>query len=373
MSSRQFSDRVLLGRHPRVALVAVGLSTVLAGTAWLATGASAASDPSAASVSSVTPVAPQRLIEGVPLTVHFDGSGANVRLALSAAAGERVIVDRTDATVPSALSLEDSTGAQAAERITAWDQPYVEFLPVKTAGSYVLVVRPGDLGEPSAGWTGSVTLTLVTARDIRIRAGRTETVRWTAGQNIVVDVPVTPGSRVTVDATRGSWNTLPSVVVELDDCAGLSYGLIGYLQTGTPSFVESVDLPTPATCRVVLDPGELSAGWMTVRVASVSDVQQRLTFRKASTVRIGQPGVNARLTVALPATQTLRWALGGGSITSGRLTLRAPDGVYGSAAFDATTRSGSFDLFGAALPAGSYTLVLDPAGNVSGPVQVTLK
>jgi hypothetical protein len=112
---------------------------------------------------------------------------------------------------------------------------------------------------------------------------------------------------------------------------------------------------------------------MTVRVASVSDVQQTLTFRRTATVRIDQPGVNARLAVALPASQTLRWSLGDGPIASGRLTLRAPDGVYASAVFDARTRSGSFDLFGATVPAGTYTLVLDPTGSASGTVRVTLK
>jgi hypothetical protein len=370
MFSRYFTGPFVGMHRNRAALVAAGLSTVLAASAWVATGASAAASAPAGPAASGASVTTPTIVEGVPLTVRFDGSGTNVRLTLSLAAGERVIVNRTDASMPSALSLEDSTGARAAERITAWDQPYVEFFPVTAKGSYVLVVRPGDLGEPSTGWIGQVTLTLVTARDITIRAGRAETVRWTAGQNILADVPVTAASRVTVDIRRGA--SLPSVLVTLEDCAGLSYGNLGDLHPA-PTYVESPDIPVPATCRLTLDPAQLSTGWMTVQVASASDVQQTLTFRRAATVRIGQPGVNALLTVALPASQTLRWSLGDGPITSGRLTLRAPDGVYGSAVFDAKTRSGSFDLFGATVPAGTYTLVLDPTGNVSGPVRVTLK
>ena len=142
-------------------------------------------------------------------------------------------------------------------------------------------------------------------------------------------------------------------------------------------FVDVKTLPATGTYRILLDPQSTATGSATVTLYDVPpDATGSVVIGAAgTTVSVGTPGQNARLTFSGNASQRVTLKLTGVSIgssccTSVQVSVLNPSGTtLLSATYFGTSGKTIALTLGST---GTYTIVLDPQGNATGSVTAAL-
>ena len=279
---------------------------------------------------------------------------------------------------PDGTFLVNSSVARCDKNATFLDIPV---LP--QTGPYKLVI------DPSGTETGSVTFKLNDATDV-------------TGTITTDGTPVTVATTVPGQKAKLTFNGTAGQVISalLDNNTYTQFGIAmtllapdGSRVTGTSStagsqFIDASILPTTGTYTVVLAPGSSGTGQSRVRLFNIaSDFTASGTLGGAQIpITIGTPGQNAKITFA--GTQGGRVAIAfsgaqfSGIVSSGfAFKILQPDGTLfagpffgGPFSFGLSTTSGFVEYNdGFTFPvSGTYTLILDPNGDATGSMTVTL-
>ena len=98
--------------------------------------------------------------------------------------------------------------------------------------------------------------------------------------------------------------------------------------SGGGTFLEPISLPVSGTYAIVVDPTSGSGGTVTVRLYDVpADTTATIAAGGSATVTTAAPGQNGTLTFTGTVNQRVSVKLTSASVTSGWLSLNAPDGT----------------------------------------------
>ena len=241
-------------------------------------------------------------------------------------------------------------------------------------GTYTMLI------DPQGTATGQVTVrTFLVPPDAQTTAepGGPEVVATTTvpGQNAIVSITGSANQRLSValsGSTFGPSTSNASVSVLKPDGSTL-VSARGFGTSGT--FLDTFKLPAAGTYRVLVDPQAAATGQVTVKVYDVGADPNIDTATDGSTVTpvTTTPGQNAMVRFSGTANQLVSAQLTGStfgsSSSSASVAILKPDGTTLVAARGFGT-AGTF-IDAVKLPvAGTYSLLVDPAGSAVGQVSV---
>lgn len=303
---------------------------------------------------------------GAAVPVTISRVGQNARYLFTGTAGNTVSLQLSSVTISSGfVSLIKPDGSVLAGPTsfgTAGGVIDTQVLP--TSGTYAILV------DPSSTYTGNVTLTLYNTPDV------TGTI--TIDGTTVTPTLTVPGQRAryTFTGTAGQWVNLGLSSVSITsstvsmlkpDGTTLASNTIS---TSGGSLDPTTTLPTTGTYTIVVDPLSNYTGSMTLTLSSA--LTGTITLDGAavplSLTRIGQ---TARYTFSGTSGQWVSLGLTSVTVTSGTVTLLAPNGTT-LASVSVGTGGGGLEPPSTLPTTGTYTIVVDPAGVYTGNITLTL-
>jgi RHS repeat-associated protein len=321
---------------------------------------------------------------GVPVSITTPGQAA--RLTFTGTANQRVSLQMTNSTISTgactplngtlAILKPDGSTLGAADFCAA--STFLDAVTLPSDGTYT------ELVDPYAAKTASATITAHTVVDVTCTispggAGVQVSIT-TPGQNARLTFTGTANQRVSLLLSNGSFGSGACTsgrgrlaILKPD---GSTLGAADMCPVTT--FLDTVTLPTDGTYTVLLDLDDALTGSGTLTLYSVTDVTGPISAGSAGVpVSITTPGQNVRLTFTGTAGQRVSLSLTNGSFGSGactsargKLAILKPDGsTLGKADMCPTTTF--VDTL--TLPVdGTYTVLLDPDGALTGAGTLTL-
>lgn len=255
-------------------------------------------------------------------------------------------------------------GAVLSNVFGCGDNIFIEPQTLPVTGTYTLVV------DPSGTTTGTVTVSLYEPVDvtgtITPNGAAVPASLLTPGQNALLTFEGSVGQRISAfggSTFNGCW-TLKIVKPDATQLASI-------FSCGSNIFIEPQLLSVAGTYTLVADPSGALTGQVTLNVYDVVDIAESATIGgPAVNTNISTPGQVARL--AFDGTAGQRVSVNGASTISGCWTLGIlkPDGTVLTSTFSCGS---NIFLEPQTLPdTGSYAVLIDPAGNATGPATVTL-
>jgi hypothetical protein len=238
-------------------------------------------------------------------------------------------------------------------------------------GTYKIVVNP------QSDATGDMTLQLYDVPNDDsgpIAAGTPLTSSLSSpGQNATYTFNGTAGNRVAVDVSANSFD---SVKVGMKKPDG-SYLISPVTISLTDGFLDTKTLPASGTYKVTVDPVGNATGSATLTRYNVpADASGSVTVDGSSqSISTSVPGQNATLTFSADAAQDLfldlsSVTIGSDPASGAKVSVLKPDGskLVFPQAFGTSGWSDSFTT----TVAGTYTIVIDPQGDLTGGVTAQL-
>ncbi len=310
---------------------------------------------------------------GPPVTVTASTPDENPRLALRGSAGQRVSLGLSGVTMGTSsccaakVSMSGPDGSKLVAPVYfGTNGGFVDAVTLPRTGTYTITV------DPQGSATGSATLTL---HDVPADAtapiepdGPAASAQTTVpGQNAAFTFAGSAGERVSLKVGPLCCNARISVVAP--DGTTLGSPTVAGTYGG---FVEPVSLQQTGTYRIVVDLQGAASGSSTVTLYEVPpDVTGAIVpGGAAATVQTSAPGQNARLTFTGTSGQVVSLSTGPFCCTS-KLSVLAPDGSTASGPTFMSSGGGFVDA--TTLPnSGTYTIVFDPQGAVTGSLTLSL-
>jgi uncharacterized protein YhfF len=316
---------------------------------------------------------------GAPVTAQTDEPGEKATLKFDGVADQRVSVKLTAVTFGNSgccsarLSIlkPDGTTLKAAAFFGengAFFDPRT--LPVD--GQYKIVL------DPEGDAKGKATVTLYDVPDnptvpIVPGGGPQSATMTTPGQNAIFPFHGTAGQRVSLQVDQ----TVPSARVSIVGPGGVKVLLPATVSDDADTFLGPWELPEEGSYQVVFDPNGAATGGATVELFDVpADVTGTLTAGTPQVVTIAEPGQNARLSLSGDEGQRISVSLTDVSVGSSpccgaKVSVKKPDGTTLIAATSVGTTGGFLDR--TTLPvAGTYKIVVNPVGDATGDITLTL-
>jgi predicted small integral membrane protein len=302
--------------------------------------------------------------------------GQDAVLNFPATAGQRLFFAFTGGTFSSLSNAKvtvrrpDGTALIAATNCGTSCEFDTTVAPV--AGTYTV------LFDPQAALTGSLTARVygvpadATATLAVGGAARTVTTA-TPGQNAILSFPGTAGDRVYFTFTDSTYPSLTSATVTVRRPDGSSF--VSAVNCGNGCTIDVKTLPDTGTYTILLDPRDDATGALTAQLTTVAaDATATLTAGgPARTVATTTPGQNAAFSFAGTAGQRVFLNFTGGtfaSSTQAKVTVSQPDGT---ALVSGLNCGQSCVVDTRSLPvAGTYTILVDPQGAVTGSLTAQL-
>ena len=303
--------------------------------------------------------------------------GQNGVFTFSGTASQRVSFSFTAGTFGSSsnatVTVRKPDGTALVNATSCGSSCWIDTRTLPVTGAYTILM------DPAGARVGSLTAQLydvaadpVIATAIGAPAVAAQTT--VPGQNARVTFSATAGQRISVQiagSTYGSSSSSLSVSVLKPDGTTLISGT-GVGSSGV--LLGPITVTATGEHTVVLDPATALVGQATVRAYDVADVTVPATIGGGPvTATTTTPGQNA--TVTFPAVAGQRVAVRvfgstyGSSSSSLSASLLKPDGTVLVSANG--VGSGGLFIDARLLPAdGTYTVLLDPAGSLTGSVQV---
>ena len=329
-------------------------------------------DPSAAGTGSVvltlndaTDISYTITMDGPAVTATTTIAGQNARLVFSASAGQRVSVNSTSGFgVCWTLAMLKPDGTQLTSIFSCLSGIFIEPQLLPVSGTYTLLI------DPSGAVTGQATTNLYNVTDatgtITIDGPSVTSTISTPGQNARLTFSGTTGQRLSVNSTStftGCW-TLTVLKPDGTQLTSIFSCLSGI-------FIEPQLLPVSGTYTVLIDPSGTVTGQATINLYNVTDATGTITIDGPSvTSTISTPGQNARLTFSGTTGQRLSVNSTSTFTECWTLTVLKPDGTQLTSIFSCL--SGIF-IEPQLLPvSGTYTVLIDPSGTVTGQATINL-
>jgi uncharacterized protein YhfF len=330
--------------------------------------------PASASTYTITP-------GGLPVTATTTEAGEKAVLKFDGTAGHRVSVKLSGVTFGSSgccsarmsILKPDGSTLKAASYFGesgAFFDP--KTLPVD--GEYKIVLDPEGMAN------GKATVTLYDVPDnpsvpIVPSGGPQSATMGTPGQNAVFPFDGTAGQRISLEV---SGMTVPSARVSIVGPGGTKVLLPVAVNDDADAFLGPWDLPADGSYRVLFDPNGGATGDATVELFDVpADVTGTIVpGGSAQTVTIAEPGQNARFSFTGDEGQRVSLllssvTLGDSSCCGAKVSVKNPDGTTLVAGTSVGTTGGFLDR--TVLPAaGTYKIVVNPAGSATGDITLTL-
>jgi pimeloyl-ACP methyl ester carboxylesterase len=303
-------------------------------------------------------------VGGAAVPISVPSATQYGRLTFAGTANQRVTIAFTASSIASGTSeLRAADGRVVGSTSLGTTGGIIDNVGLPSTGTYTVVIDPSGSG-------GSVTVQAYTppadATATATVGGSAVTVTTTkAGQNARVTFTGTLNQRVSVKMTSTAV-TAGTVYLLKPDGTTLASAAIGT----SGAFIDPQTLPVAGTYTVYLDPAGIATGGMTVTVSNASDVTGTIRLGKATTITTTTAGQNAKLTFSGSLNQKVSIKMTSTAITSGTMSLLKPDNsTFASAPI---TSTGSY-IDTQTLPvAGTYTILLDPAGTQTGAMTVNL-
>jgi Big-like domain-containing protein len=321
---------------------------------------------------------------GAPVTVSTAVPGQNARVTFAGTSGERVSLDVSDVTVGTSvccstkISILKPDGKTLVGATVGTNGGFIDTQTLPSTGTYTILVDP----QSSAG--GDATLTLydvpADAAGTIVPGGPDVTVSTTVpGQNARVTFDGVAGQRVSLDVS--------GVTIGTSLCCGIKVSIVrasGTIIAGPSTFgtlggfVDTVSLPASGTYTILVDPQGSASGAATLTLHAVpADATGTIVpGGPGVTVSTTVPGQNARVTFLGVSGQRVSLEISGVSMgpstcCSLKVSILKPNGSLLAGPVTAGTSGGFLDT--STLPTnGTYTIVVDPQGGVTGDASLTL-
>jgi large repetitive protein len=321
---------------------------------------------------------------GDPATATTTVPGQNARLTFTGVAGRQVSLKLTDVTVGSSATGSGKISILKPDGSTlvapTWFGTSGGFVDAKTlpvSGLYTTLL------DPQSNAVGSTTVTLYDvppdATATIVPGGAPVSVETTGpGQDAYLSFDGVAGGRVSVKLTNVTIGSscCSSAKVSLLRPDGTTLVAPAYFGTNG-GFVDAKTLPVTGTYRIFLDPQSAAIGSATVTLYDVPpDATGSVAVGgAATTVSLGTPGQNARLTFTGTASLRVTLRLTGVSIgtsccSSAQVSVLTPSGTtllaptyFGTNGKTLAVTLGS---------TGTYTIVIDPQSSATGSVTASL-
>jgi subtilisin family serine protease len=306
---------------------------------------------------------------GPAVTITTSVPDENARLKFDGQAGQRVSLKLAPVTISTSyvsILKPDGTPLAANVFVSSFGG-FVDTQTLPVTGSYRILV------DPQGTATGSMTLTLY---DVSPDA----TGAITPGGSPITTTAATPGqnARLTFDAQAGQRVSLNLTGVTISNSYvsflkpdGTTLGSSTYVsQFG--GFLDTRTLPSAGTYTILVDPQAAATGSMTLTLYNVPpDAGGTIAFGGSSpTVTMSTPGQNATVTFDAQAGQRASVKLDT-TVSSAYVSLLNPDGSVLTPNTYVGPSGGFLDP--KALPtSGTYRILIDPQGAVTGSMTLTL-
>jgi YD repeat-containing protein len=272
-------------------------------------------------------------IDGAAVTATTTNPGQDARLTFSGTAGQRIVMQVTNVSNPSAsvalVKPDGTTQTSIGINNSAGQTFFMDTQVLATTGTYTLWVQHNgtnvgsetlQLNSVPADLTGTIT--------IGGAAVRVPTTGNTAiGQNASLTFTATAGQRVSMNISNGTYSPYYACIVTMRDPSG-TYVTSGYCGSGASPFIDSVTLATAGTYTLFIDPQGTATGNVTLSLNNDSDVTGTIAIDgavvTASTTVLGQ---DARLTFSGTAGQRIVLQVTNVSNPSASVALMKPDGT----------------------------------------------
>jgi YD repeat-containing protein len=266
-------------------------------------------------------------IDGSPVTTTTTIPGQDARLAFSGTAGQRVVLQVTGVTNPSAsvVLLRPDNSSQISLPIYAGQASFLDTQTLATTGTYTLWVQHSgsnvgsetlQLNSVPADFTSPIT---VGGSAVRVPA----TGNTAIGQNASLTFTGTAGQRVSVSTSSGTYSSC-TVSVKDSSGANLSSGSCA----GATGYADTTTLTTNGTYTVFVDPQGTATGTTTALLNDDSDVTGTISIDGASvTTTTTRAGQDARLTFSGTAGQRVVLRVTNVTNPSATVNLVRPDGT----------------------------------------------
>lgn len=311
--------------------------------------------------------------EPVPVTIATPGQNAAV--AFAGIAGQRVAVNLTGSSFPvtaaTGLRLNRPDGTTLVSTSWTTASAFVDAVTLPVDGTYTITINP------AAAATGAVAVAVLDATpsvtDVGPDGSLVTVATTVPGQNAALRVGLTAGQRVAVQVVGQTFGSSSALRLSLVGPAGATVVAPANAPSGT--FVEPVPVSADGQYQVVLDPSAMLTGTASLRVFAVpTDVTVEAEIGgEPVAVTVGTPGQNGAATFHGTAGQRVALDLRGSTFstsTATALRLNKPDG---NALVSMSFSAASAYVDAVTLPVdGLYTVVVNPAGAVTGSVDVTV-
>ena len=276
-------------------------------------------------------------------------------------AGQRVSLKMAAVTINlSTVSIRKPDGSIFGSDSFSTSGGFIEPQNLPVSGTYTILI------DPSSTHTGSMTLELYAVTDLSdtISIGGSPVAITTTipGQVARLTFAATAGQRVSVNGTSTlSGNNCWNLGIYKPDGTQLT----NTFSCATSIFIEPQVLPESGSYTVVIDPNTIAVGGVTVTVFEVTDITGSIAINGPGVnVTLSTQGQTARLSFEGTAGQRVS-AIGAGSFTGcWNLGIYKPDGSQLTNVFGC---GGTILIEPQTLPVtGTYTLVVDPSGAVTG-------
>ena len=300
---------------------------------------------------------------GSPATVATSVPGQNGRLTFAGSAGQRVTMKITGSTYSAATATLVGPDGKSVGSSTYFGTSggFVDVRVLPAAGTYALVV------DPQSTATGSATVTLFdvppdVAGAITPGGAPVSGSMSTPGQNAKYVFAGTAGQRISL---KIGPSTLSTAYLSITGPTGAAVGTNTLFSTAT-TFVDTRLLPATGTYTLTVDPYNEATGSATLTLYDVPpDASASLVIGGApQSIAMTTPGQNGVATFSANGGQSVSLTLSGVTIPSSFISVLKPDGTT------LVPRTLVFSygrMFVATAPlTGTYTIVVDPQGAVTG-------
>jgi hypothetical protein len=311
-------------------------------------------------------------IAAPPIAAGTLTGGGTDRVSFTGHRGDVVFVDAVAPAMESACSpyrLVDPSGDSIASGCNISGSGYIDRTELPTDGEYAVII------DPRSSVTGRATVRVYLSKDVTGRldpngAPETATIvqpgavaryefNGVQGQRVFVDVPT---------------STLP------DQCSPLKlYAPSGTLLEsgcviGSSGDIEGLVLPADGPYSVVIDPVNRTIGTSEIRLYAAKDAVATIAVNGPPVVAtIGQPGAASRFTFTATAGATVSVDATNSTLPNQCSPLKLVDPV-GRELRNGCVINGIGGLASTALPdSGAYAVVVDPSGDATGAVTLTLR
>ena len=253
---------------------------------------------------------------------------------------------------------------------------YIDIQTLPVAGTWTVVVDPYGAGIGSARLSVYAVPADISGTVTPGGTGQTPKapVFNTPGQNASYTFTGSVNQRVSVEVIPpASGSTLQILNLSLVDPNGttLSNQLVTLPTSGSYGFIDTQTLALAGTYTIKIDPYQANTGGVRLYTYSVpADISGTITVGGAAkTPSITVPGQNAKYTFSGTASETVKVALSGSTITQGTVRFLNPDGSVRASTGFGTAATSLQATLGAA---GTYSVQVDPTAIYTGSVTLTL-